>query len=503
MFPRIEQFDAVCFEKIQFDQKLNNTGTEDFLQPFEGQLRQGMKHAIAGKQAVSNLISSTIPMRPQPPNLCLVTHLILALLGVQSFAEDLQSITVRGLPSLVALYKDLHANPELSLHEEQTAVRIAKELRDAGLEVSEKVGGHGVVGVLKNGAGPVILVRTDLDALPVKEQTGLPYASTRIVKDDLGREVPVMHACGHDIHMACFIGTARVLSQRRDQWSGTVVMIGQPAEERILGARLMLRAGLFSRFPKPDKAIALHCQSDLAHGSVGIRDGYAMANVDTLEILVRGVGAHGSMPHLGKDPILLASQIVVALQSIVSREVKPGDPAVVTVGSFHGGTKANIIPDEVRLQLTLRSYKAETREHLIASIKRITRSLADAAGMPADKMPEVTVTEESTPSLYNTPELTREVRQSLEALVGADHVASVDPTMGGEDFAEFGITKEKVPLCMFRLGTQPPEVVADAKAKGLTLPSLHSPFFKPEPEATIKTGVEAMSFVVLNLLKKH
>jgi len=240
-------------------------------------------------------------------------------------AADLPSMAARELPSLVALYKELHANPELSLHEEQTASRIAKELRDAGLEVSEKVGGHGLVGVLKNGAGPVILVRTDLDALPVKEQTGAPYASTRVAKDDLGRDVSVMHACGHDIHMACFVGTARILSQLRDQWSGTVVMIGQPAEERILGARMMLRAGLFSRFPKPDKAVALHCSSDISHGSVGIMEGHAMANVDTLEILVRGVGAHGSMPHLGKDPILLAAQIVVALQSIVSREVKPGD----------------------------------------------------------------------------------------------------------------------------------------------------------------------------------
>ena len=429
--------------------------------------------------------------------------LALCLLALPAAAADLQSMAARELPSLVALYKELHANPELSLHEEQTASRIAKELRDAGLEVSEKVGGHGLVGVLKNGAGPVILVRTDLDALPVKEQTGAPYASTRIAKDDLGRDVSVMHACGHDIHMACFVGTARVLSQLRDQWSGTVVMIGQPAEERILGARMMLRAGLFSRFPKPDKAVALHCSSDISHGSVGIMEGHAMANVDTLEILVRGVGAHGSMPHLGKDPVLLAAQIVVALQAIVSREVKPGDPAVVTVGSIHGGTKANIIPDEVRLQVTVRSFKAETRDRLIASIQRITRSLAEAAGMAADKMPEVVVTEERTSALYNTPEFTRDVRRSLEAAVGADHVVAVEPTMGAEDFAEYGITREKVPLCMFRLGTQPPEVVADAKAKGITLPSLHSPFFKPVPKPTIQTGVQAMSTVVLDLLRSH
>lgn len=417
-------------------------------------------------------------------------------------AADLEAIAAAELPSLVALYEDLHANPELSLHEERTAAIIAKELRAAGLEVTEKVGGYGIVGVMKNGEGPVILVRTDLDALPVKEQTGLPYASTVTTKDDLGREVPVMHACGHDIHMACFVGTARALNQLRDQWSGTLVMIGQPAEERILGARAMLRAGLYSRFPKPDKAIALHCQSDLPHGVIGLRDGYAMANVDTLEIVVRGVGAHGSQPHTGKDPILLASQIVVALQSIVSREVKPGDPAVVTVGSIHGGTKANIIPDEVRLQLTLRSYLAETREHLISSIKRITKSLAEAAGMPADKMPEVIVTDESTPSLYNTPALVSEVRSALETALGADRLVSIDPTMGGEDFAEFGITKEKVPLCLFRLGTQAPEEVAEAKAKGIKLPSLHSPFYQPVPEPSIRTGVQAMTAVVLDLMKK-
>lgn len=427
--------------------------------------------------------------------------LLLALCGSCCPAADLAALAAKETPSLTALYKDLHANPELSLHEEQTAVRIAKELREAGLEVTEKVGGHGVVGVLKNGAGPVILVRTDLDALPVKEQTDLPYSSSKTVKDDLGREVSVMHACGHDIHMACFIGTARVLAQTRDQWHGTVVMIGQPAEERILGARLMLRAGLYSRFPTPEKAVALHCTSDLPHGTVGIMEGYAMANVDTLEILVRGVGAHGSMPHLGKDPILLASQLVVALQSIVSREVKAGDPAVVTVGSIHGGTKANIIPDEVRLQLTIRSYKPETRDLLIAAIKRITKSLAEAAGMPPEKMPEVTVTDERTPSLYNTPELTNRVRSVLEKTVGRDKVLTVQSTMGGEDFAEFGITKEKIPLCMFRLGTQPPETVAEARAKGITLPSLHSPFFKPVPEPTIQTGVQAMSAVVLDLLK--
>jgi amidohydrolase len=429
--------------------------------------------------------------------------LILLLCGTNLFSAELDQIIAKELPSLVALYKELHANPELSMHEEQTAARLAKEMRDAGLEVTEKVGGTGLVGVMKNGEGPVILVRTDLDGLPVKEQTGLAYASTKVVKDDLGREVPTMHACGHDIHMASFIGTARALNQLRDQWSGTVVMIGQHAEERTLGARLMLRAGLFSKFPKPDKALALHCASDMAHGTVGMVEGFALANVDTLDVIVRGVGGHGSMPHLSKDPIVLTASIVTALQTIVSREVKPGDPAVVTVGSIHGGTKHNIIPDEVRLQLTLRSYKPETRALLIASVKRIVKSCAEAASMPAEKMPEVLVSDENASALYNQPALTSAVRQTFEAALGAENVLTREPIMGAEDFSEFGMTKDKVPICMFWLGTQPPSAVAEAKERGTTLPSLHSPFFKPVPEPSIATGAKAMTSAVLALMKSR
>lgn len=429
--------------------------------------------------------------------------LLLSLLVSSSLAAvDLASVVKQELPSLVTLYKELHANPELSLHETETAARIAKELRAAGLEVTENVGGHGVVGVLKNGPGPVILVRTDLDALPVKEQTGVPYASTKVVKDDLGREVNVMHACGHDIHMAGFVGTARALTALKDQWQGTVVMIGQPAEERVLGARFMLRDGLFSKFPKPDKAIALHCSADMAHGTIGIVEGFALANVDSVEIVVKGVGGHGSMPHLCKDPIVLSSQIVLALQTIVSREVRPGDPAVITVGSIHGGTKSNIISDEVRLQLTLRSYKTETRQHLIDSIKRIVTAQAESAGMPADKMPEVLVSEDSATALYNQPALCQEVRQFVGTAIGADNVLTREPVMGAEDFSEYGMTRDKVPLCMFWLGTQPPAVVAEAKAKGASLPSLHSPYFKPIPAPTLQTGVTAMTSAVIGLLKK-
>lgn len=428
----------------------------------------------------------------------------LLLCGVSLFAADrgIEALLKTELPSLADLYQELHASPELSLHEVETAARIARELRAAGFEVTEKVGGNGLVGVLKNGEGPVILVRTDLDALPVKEQTGAPYASTKVVKDDLGREVSVMHACGHDIHMTSFVGTARLLARLKPQWRGTLVMIGQHAEERVLGARLMLRAGLFSKFPRPDKAVALHCASDIPHGTIGIVEGYALANVDSVEIVVKGVGGHGSMPHLTKDPIVLASQIVLALQTIVSREVRPGDPAVVTVGSIHGGTKSNIISDEVRLQLTLRSYKTETRRRLIESIRRIVKAQAESAGMPAEKMPEVIVSDDQAPALYNQPALCAEVRRHCEAELGESNVLTREPVMGAEDFAEYGLTKEKVPLCMFWLGTQSPEAVEEARAKGTTLPSLHSPYFKPVPEPTITTGVRAMTATVLGLLGK-
>ena len=417
-------------------------------------------------------------------------------------SADPEALVEAELPSLVTFYEDLHAHPELSLHEELTAAKLAMELKSAGFEVTEKVGGFGLVGVLRNGDGPVLLLRTDMDALPVRELTGLSYASQVKAKDDQGREVPVMHACGHDMHMACFIGTARVLARLKDSWRGTLVMIGQPAEERVLGARMMLKAGLFDRFPKPDHAIGLHCSSDLPHGTVGMIQGFALANVDTVDIVVKGVGSHGSMPQLGKDPVVLASQIVLALQTIVSREVKPGDPAVVTVGSIHGGTKHNIIPDEVRLQLTLRSYKAETRQHLIDSVERITRNLAQASGMPEEKMPEVIVSDERAPSLYNEPALTQRVRRAVENRLGTKHVITRDPTMGAEDFAEYGLTKEKVPLCFFWLGTQRLQVVTEAAEKGETLPSLHSPFFRPVPEPTIKTGILALTSAALELLQR-
>ena len=316
-------------------------------------------------------------------------------------------------PSLEALYKDLHAHPELSLQEEKTAARVAAELRAAGFEVTEKFGGTGVVGVLRNGPGPTLLIRTDMDALPVKEETGLPYASTVRTLNLSGADVPVMHACGHDVHMTVFIGTARMLSGLKDTWSGTLVLVGQPAEELIVGARNMLTAGLYRKFPKPDFAIGLHDTPLFAAGSVAFTDGFVTANSDSVDIVVRGIGGHGAAPEYTKDPIVLASQIVLALQTIVSREIRPGDRAVVTVGTINGGTKNNIIPSEVKLQLTLRSYSAEVREHLVASIRRICRGEAIAAGVPDDLTPIVTVVGASAEAISNDPALTKRVRAAV------------------------------------------------------------------------------------------
>lgn len=405
-------------------------------------------------------------------------------------------------PSLFELYKHLHANPELSFHEKQTSARLAVELKSAGYEVTTGVGQFGVVAVLKNGAGPTVLVRCDLDALPVKEQTGLPYASKVTTKDDSGTEVSVMHACGHDVHMTALVGAARVLAATKAHWSGTLVMIGQPAEERGGGARAMLNDGLFTRFPKPDFCLALHDKSDLPAGTVGTTSGAALANVNSVDITVRGVGGHGSAPETTKDPIVLASQIVVALQTIVSREITPGQPAVVTVGSIHGGTKHNIIPAEVKLQLTVRSYTDEVRDKVLAAIKRIAHGQALAAGVPEDRLPEVKLSDDSTPATFNAPELTKRVDKSFRNWFPADKVVSAKPVMGGEDFSEYGRTADKIPICLFWIGGVKQEVFAEAQRSGKPLPSLHSPFWAPDPEPTIKTGVTAMTAAVLELMKK-
>ena len=415
------------------------------------------------------------------------------------------------LPSLLAIYKDLHAHPELSRHEEKTSAFIAKELKAAGCEVTEKVGkyekpgqtAYGVVGVMKNGEGPTVMVRTDLDGLPVEEETGLPYASKDTQKNDEGKEVRTMHACGHDIHMSTFIGVARSLAKLKEQWKGTVVFVGQPAEEAGSGAKAMLADGLYTRFPKPDFALGLHDSAQMEAGKVGVTDGYIYANVDSVDVTVKGVGGHGAYPHKTKDPIVLAAEMIQAWQTIVSREVEPIDSAVVTVGSIHGGTKHNIIPDEVKMQLTVRSYKKETRTMVLASIERIAKGMAAAAGLPADRMPVVTVREdEFTPSTYNNPELTKRVATALKNVLGADRFETTEPTMGGEDFSVFSGENHALPACMFTVGAVDAVKMADNKKNGTPLPSLHSSKFAPVPEPTIRAGVVGMTAAVLELLKK-
>lgn len=407
-------------------------------------------------------------------------------------------------PYLDALYKHLHTTPELSLMEEKTAVRIAAELRAIGLEVTGKIGGTGVVGVIRNGPGPVVYFRTDLDGLPVTEETGLPYASQTRVTDLSGAEVSTMHACGHDIHMTVFTGTARMLAAMKDRWSGTAVFIGQPAEETGVGARAMLADGLYTKFPRPDYVLGVHDSATLPAGTVGTVEGAAWANVDSMDITVRGRGGHGAYPHTTIDPVVLAARIVVALQTVVSRETRPLDPAVVTVGSIHGGTKHNIIPNEVKLQLTLRSYTENVRAQTIASIRRICRGEAIAAGVPEELMPVTTIAEEQfTPVTYNDPALTRRVREAIAGWIGADNLRTIDPEMGGEDFGRYALPGRKVPISMFRLGAVDPLKFAESQRTGEPLPSLHSSKFAPLPEPTIKTGVTALTAAALDLLAKE
>ena len=405
-------------------------------------------------------------------------------------------------PALESIYRNLHAHPELSFMEEKTAAFVGGELRTLGFQVTEKVGNTGVVGVLTNGAGPTVLVRADMDGLPVKENTGVPYASTDRVKDLAGKDQPAMHACAHDSHITGMIGTARTLVALKDQWSGTLVFVAQPAEEIVAGARAMLADGLYTRFPKPDFALALHVTSMLPAGVVGYGEGPFLANSSSVDITVRGVGGHGSAPHTAKDPIVLAAQIVLGLQTIVSREVRPGATAVVTVGSIHGGTKRNIISDEVKLELTLRSYEDAVMEQLITSVRRICAGAAQQAGIPNDRMPVVTVTPESTPATVNDAPLTRRLTPVFKTWLGNDRVQLQAPITGGEDFALFGRAPQAVPICLWWVGATVPERLAEAARTGIPVPSNHSATFAPIPEPTLKTCVTSMSAAVLELLER-
>jgi hippurate hydrolase len=418
---------------------------------------------------------------------------------VKAYLPEIKRRLSEDFDRLEGLYKQLHSHPELSLHETQTSARLAGELREAGFEVTEKVGGTGIVGVLRNGKGPTVLVRTDMDALPVVERTGLPYASPVTTRDKQGNTVGVMHACGHDMHMTCWTGTARVLAGMKDRWQGTLVFIGQPAEEIGAGARMMLEDGLFKRFPRPDYCLALHCDGRAAHGGIAYSEGLALANVDSVDITVRGRGGHGAAPHTTIDPVVIAARIVLDLQTIVSRETNPTDPCVVTVGSIHGGTKHNIIPNEVKMQLTVRTTTDAVRKHVHEAIARIAKAAAQAAGAPE---PIVKLDPgEFTPALVNDAGLTRKTVALFKEILGPEHVKVRPPIMGGEDFSRYG--REGVPIFMYFLGTSPPEKVAAAERPGAQpLPSMHSDLYYPVPEPSIKTGVLTMSSAVLNLVGK-
>ena len=407
------------------------------------------------------------------------------------------------MPMLMTLYRDLHANPELSMQEVRTPAKLAPEMRKLGFEVTEHVGKTGVVAVMKNGAGPVLLIRADMDALPVKEQTGLPFGSKAMGKLPDGTETPVMHACGHDTHVTTWLGTARRLAAMKDQWSGTLVMILQPGEETSEGATAMLTDGLFTRFPKPSYVLGFHDAAVLPAGMIGITPGYALANVDSVDITVRGVGGHGALPATTKDPIVLASRIVTTLQTLVSRENDPLKPAVVTVGSFHSGAKHNIISDEAKLQLTVRSYEPEVRKALLDGIARIARGEAIAAGIPDDRMPIVTVREAlSTPATFNTEKLSNRARKLFTDHFGAARVASPLPAMVGEDFSRYHLADKTIESLLFWVGGTPKVKWDAAGGNPQKLPSLHSPFWAPDAEAVISTATEAMTVATLDILKK-
>ena len=450
-------------------------------------------------------------MSPQLFKLSLLILVGLGLCGLTPAQQSLDALLDRDIAALVSTYKVLHAAPELSHYEEKTSAFVAKELRALGYTVTERLGkygrpewkGYGVVGVLKNGAGPTVLVRSDMDALPVEEKTGLPYASKVRTKNDAGQDVGVMHACGHDIHMTALLGTARILAELKNQWHGTLVLVGQPAEESVDGAKAMLDDGLYNQIPRPDYVLALHDSGDLEAGTVGVTPGFALANATRVDITVRGIGGHGSRPEVTKDPIVLAAQIVLALQTIVSRELGPLDPAVVTVGSIHGGTRANIISDEVKLQLTIRSYKEEVRQKILASIERIAKGAALAAGLPAELAPIVKVADtEGTTATYNDPALTERLKEVFTKLIGKDRVVPVPPIMASEDVGRFALEGNQIPAVMFWLGAGDPAVLAESRRTGKPVPSLHSPMFAPLPEPTIRTGVKAMTAAVLELMKK-
>ena len=433
-------------------------------------------------------------------------HLFFVFIIVQmfyitsAFSEEFsKELTTNHTPELMKFYEYLHANPELSFQEFKTAAVLASELKKLGFEVKEKIGKTGVVGVYRNGKGPTVLVRTDMDGLPVLENTKLPYASKTVARNDKGLDTGVMHACGHDLHMTNWVGTARILTSIKNNWSGTLVFIAQPAEEIGAGAKAMLDDGLFRDFPKPDFCIALHCDASRPAGTIAVREGLACANVDSVDIVVKGKGGHGAAPHATIDPIVLAARIILDLQTLVSREVNPLDPAVVTVGSIHGGTKHNIIPSEVKLQLTVRTFKDDVRKQVLSGIERIVKAAAIGANAPE---PEILIrNNEFTPALSNDIPLTQRLRKVWEDKLGKEFVSMPEQVMWGEDFSRYG--KAGIPSCMFFLGTAAKKKYEGSLInKNASLPSLHSEYYHPDMPASLETGINATVSAVLDLLKR-
>ena len=431
--------------------------------------------------------------------------LIVPFILISSFISknnNFENFIETEIPYLRELYIDIHKNPEISLMEKETSIKLANELRKVGFEVEENFGGYGIVGILKNGEGPTILYRTDMDALPMEEKTGLPYASKVITKNIDGNDVGTMHSCGHDMHMTVWTGTARALVDRKSEWNGTIIMIGQPAEEIGAGAAMMLNAGLYEKYPIPDYGIALHASPTIPSGKVGFGKGYIMANTESMDIKIFGQGSHGAVPHMSIDPIVTASMIVMELQTIVSRNLNPLDDAVITVGSIKGGTKHNIIPDEVNLQLTIRTYKEEVRNLIHKRIKEICNGIAASMGLDESRWPKIIMPEQYTPANFNDELLIDIMTNVSNSIIGKENVVTVEPQMVGEDFARYGSTKENIPTAMYWLGTVPKERMDKYNAGEYALPALHSPFYYPEIDNSIRTGVKVSTESLIELFNK-
>ena len=434
---------------------------------------------------------------------------VFTLLVASAAAQTIPSFVDSELPALVDTYKDIHSHPELSHFEARTSHLLAEDLREAGYSVTERVGkypdgsqAYGVVAMLKNGAGPTLMIRADMDALPIVEETGVPYASHVTTKNKDGLTVGVMHACGHDVHTTVLIGTARALAAMKAQWHGTLMLVGQPSEETIDGAKAMLADHLYDRFGKPDRIIGLHDTSELPAGSVGLTSGVMQASSTSIDVVIRGIGGHGAHPSAGRDPITLAALYITQIQTIVSREEDPQDPTVVTVGDIHGGTKRNIIPDQVKLELTTRSFSEKSRATVIQGLKDMAAGITASAGLPPEKAATVTVLDdESTPVEYNDPAMTAQVKTILVRALGADHVLDLSRIMGSEDVGVFALPDHQIPLVYFRLGAMDPAKLAAAKAAGKELPGPHTSRFEPVPEPTLRTGVTAMTSVAMSLLQ--